>query len=391
MTKMVDYYNRWTLITGASRGIGKKIAYEMAEKGSNLVLVSRDKSHTECMEQELSKTGIKIISYGVELSQRESIQIMLEDLEVKKIVIDTVFNVAAVNSNVYNYFNTSIEEYEMIFKVNVFAIGQICNWFIPKMLQRGFGRIINITSSIQNEPKAMVYASSKAALNKLTMELAYALNGSNVMINLADPGWVKTDMGTINAPNEVESCFPGIILGAFLDDGVSGRMIKAYEYCDLSMEQAINQASDENGIDKGLKITSMDDFVIKFDAYINSTKKHLIFGGGKQAQFCSDVLKHLGVKIDGVIISRYNGLKYFNGIPLYTLDSTPFDRNECIMLIAIVENGMATVNDMLIQYGFEDICQFRIAYCRNCWLDKDGKPVSQAFEERKNTFEGGGI
>lgn len=83
---------------------------------------------------------------------------------------------------------------------------------------------------------------SKAALDKWTKDLASRLDGTNVMINLTDPGWCRTDLGGPNAPNSVETVIPGIAVGAFMDDKKSGRFLHAQNFAGMTLEDAVAKA-----------------------------------------------------------------------------------------------------------------------------------------------------
>ena len=69
------------------------------------------------------------------------------------------------------------------------------------------------------------------------------VEGTDVMINLVDPGWCRTDLGGPNAPNSPESALPGVIIGAFMDDRKSGRIFRAQEYAGMTIEEAVAKAS----------------------------------------------------------------------------------------------------------------------------------------------------
>lgn len=114
--------------------------------------------------------------------------------------------------------------------------------FIPKMQEAGFGRIVNTTSGIALEPEQAGYSASKAALNKITVDIGSKLNGTDVCINLADPGWCRTDLGGPNAPNDPASTIPGIVTGAFIDDKKSGRLFGAQDFKGMSLEEAVKKA-----------------------------------------------------------------------------------------------------------------------------------------------------
>ena len=112
------------------------------------------------------------------------------------------------------------------------------------MIERGWGRVINTTSGIRNEPEQAGYSASKAALDKVTSDLAGKLDGTNVCINLADPGWCRTDLGGPKAPNDPDSVIPGMIVGAFIDDKKSGRLFSAQSFTGMALEEAVKKAGD---------------------------------------------------------------------------------------------------------------------------------------------------
>lgn len=101
---------------------------------------------------------------------------------------------------------------------------------------------MNTTSGIALEAEQAAYSASKAALNKVTVDLGYKLNGTDVVISLADLGWCRTDLGGSQAPNAPESSIPGIVVGAFVDDGKSGRLFGAQDYAGMTLTEAITQA-----------------------------------------------------------------------------------------------------------------------------------------------------
>jgi hypothetical protein len=68
------------------------------------------------------------------------------------------------------------------------------------------------------------------------------LAGSGVQMNLMDPGWLRTDLGGPNAPNDPSSVLPGILVPVLLDDGVSGRFFRAQDYAGLTLEAALEKA-----------------------------------------------------------------------------------------------------------------------------------------------------
>ena len=243
---MVDVKGRWALITGAARGIGYLTAKFMAEKGCNLLLHSRSLAHTEKVMEEVKALGVSAYAFEAELSDLDAVQKMLEDIDKLGVTVDIVMNNAGLQIAYRNeYFNTPVSDYTESFKINTIAPIMICYHFMPKMIERGFGRILNTTSGIRLEPQQAGYSASKAALDKVTIDLGSTVEGTDVMINLTDPGWCRTDLGGPHAPNAPESAIPGIAVGAFVDDKKSGRYLNAPFFTGLTLEEAVEKAHRE--------------------------------------------------------------------------------------------------------------------------------------------------
>ncbi|WP_127534699.1 SDR family NAD(P)-dependent oxidoreductase [Paenibacillus kobensis] len=240
---MVDVRGKWALITGASRGVGYETAVFMAKQGCNLILHSRNLEHTKKVEQEVLDLGVEVYCVQAELANHNEVIAMLSEIEAKGTQVDIVFNNAAVQiAYRTDFWCTPIEDYEMSFRINFIAIATICHHFIPGMLERGFGRVINTTSGIRNEPEQAGYAASKAALDKFTKDLASRLEGTNVILSLTDPGWCRTDLGGPHAHHDVKTVVPGIAVGAFVSDGKSGRFLPAQHFAGMTLEAAVAEA-----------------------------------------------------------------------------------------------------------------------------------------------------
>jgi short-subunit dehydrogenase len=232
------------LVTGAGRGIGRLMVEKLVECGANLILVSRDKSHTEDIEKKAKEAGLQAVSFGCDLGVREEVEKLISEL--LKYDIDVVLNNAGIQVTYRSgVWDTPWEDYEKSFRVNTIAPMMICYHFLPGMKERGFGRIVNTTSGIRLEPEQAGYSASKAALDKVTMDLASKYDGTDVCINITDPGWCRTDLGGPHAPNAPESSIPGVVVGAFIDDKHSGRNFSAGNFYGMTLEEAVAKA--ENG------------------------------------------------------------------------------------------------------------------------------------------------
>lgn len=240
---MTNIKGKWALITGSNRGIGYRVAIFMAQHGCNLILHSREKAHTKAVLQEVRALGVDAYDVEAELSEPAQVQRMIDEINARGTAVDILFNNAAVQiAYRTDYCKTPVNDYVQSFYINTIAPMMLCYEFIPKMVSRGFGRVINTTSGIRNEAEQAGYSASKAALDKVTADLAYKLNGSDVCINLTDPGWCRTDLGGPNAPNDPDSVIPGICVGAFVDDKISGRNLGAQGFTGMSLEEAVEKA-----------------------------------------------------------------------------------------------------------------------------------------------------
>ena len=243
---MVEVKGRWALITGAARGIGYLSALFMAGRGCNLILQGRTLEHCEKVLGEVKALGVEAYSVAAEFTDLPSVQRMLEEIDKRGTQVDIVLNNAGMQvAYRTEYFKTPVSDYTDSFAINTIAPAMICYHFMPKMIERGFGRILNTTSGIRLEPQQAGYSASKAALDKITIDLGSTVEGTDVMINLTDPGWCRTDLGGPNAPNAPESAIPGIVVGAFVDDKKSGRYLNAPFFTGLTLEEAVEKAQAE--------------------------------------------------------------------------------------------------------------------------------------------------
>lgn len=240
---MIEIKDKWVLVTGASRGIGREIALSLAKLGCNLVLHSRALEHTRVVAEELSTTGVQIISLQADLSVAEQVATLISEIKATVPQIDILYNNAAIMEPYHNdVWHIPDEEFRNSFETNVISQIKLCTAFVPLMMQRRWGRVINLVSGIEGQPQLAPYALSKAALKKYVQDFVPVLNESGVAMNALDPGWLKTDMGSQAAPNFVDSVIPGALVPALLPRITSGNEFKAQDYAGMSIEQALEKA-----------------------------------------------------------------------------------------------------------------------------------------------------
>lgn len=243
---MVNVKGKWALITGAARGIGYLTAKMMAQYGCNLILHARKTENCQKILSVVKEMGVEAFPVEAELSDLDAVERMLAQIDQSGVQVDIVLNNAGMQIAYRNeYFKTPVSDYTESFKINTIAPAMICYHFMPKMIERGFGRIVNTTSGIALEPQQAGYSASKAALDKITIDLGSTVEGTDVMINLTDPGWCRTDLGGPHAPNAPETAIPGIAVGAFVDDKKSGRYLNAPHFTGMTLEEAVEKAERE--------------------------------------------------------------------------------------------------------------------------------------------------
>lgn len=228
---MLDISGKWVLLTGASRGVGRQVAGALADKGCRLILQSRKLEHTAGLVAEFQARGLTVHALAAELSdQKQVVALGQEALRISG-GLDILYNDAAIQSPWHeDMFTTDLGEYTLSFQVNTIAPITLCNLALPGMIERKFGRVVNLTSGVKDQPQLMAYAASKAALDKYVYDMARHLAGTGVTLNLLDPGWLRTDLGGPNAPGAVESVLPGALVPVLLEDGTCGKWFNAQDY-----------------------------------------------------------------------------------------------------------------------------------------------------------------
>jgi NAD(P)-dependent dehydrogenase (short-subunit alcohol dehydrogenase family) len=227
----VDISGKWALVTGASRGVGRQISLGLADYGCNLVLHSRALSHTDELAADLASKGVQVQQVAAELSDEGQVAAMLATVLSSTPGIDIAYNNAAIMTPYRSdWLDVPAEDFRASFEVNVTALVRICHALIPGMIARKWGRIVNVTSGIQDQPELIAYSISKAAVDKFVRDTAGKLKEHGVLINLLDPGWLRTDLGGPNAPGAVESALPGVLVPVLIDDGTTGHFFQAQDY-----------------------------------------------------------------------------------------------------------------------------------------------------------------
>lgn len=217
------------IVTGANRGIGRGVAKQLALLGYRTILTSRDALKGQLTVNELKKEiGAEIagdlIYHQLDVTDTDSIKRLYNFVIDKYEAADILINNAAVLLDQFGrIIQTPLDTYRTTMTTNVLGPLLLCQTFIPVMLKRNYGRIVNVSSGagqIENMVDDMpAYRLSKIALNGLTLMLADSVKGTNVLINSGCPGWVRTELGSPDAPRSIDEGAEGIVWLATLPDG----------------------------------------------------------------------------------------------------------------------------------------------------------------------------
>jgi len=231
-------------ITGGNRGLGLETARELGEQGVAVILGARDAKKGETAAAKLRKQGITAESLAFDITKPKDHQNAYDYFAKKYGRLDILVNNAGVWKESDTSSGSSVpkptsavspEILRETFETNFFATVALTQKLLPLIRKAPAGRIVNVSSilgslTLHADPASPIYASkvfaydaSKTALNAFTVHLAHELRDTQIKVNSAHPGWVKTDMGGPNATMEVsEGGKTSAQLATLADDGPSG-------------------------------------------------------------------------------------------------------------------------------------------------------------------------
>lgn len=190
----MDFKNKIVLITGASSGIGRQTAIEFAKLGANVVLVARRKDKLEQVEDELKKFQTSTLVYQCDVSKKDQVEQMSKTVLEKFNSVDVLVNNAgfAIYGSVSDL---SIDEIESQIKTNYFGMIYCIKNFLPSMLEKKSGHIVNVASVAASFglPGIASYCASKFAMLGFSEGLKHELKDTGVGITVVSPIMVRTD------------------------------------------------------------------------------------------------------------------------------------------------------------------------------------------------------
>jgi NAD(P)-dependent dehydrogenase (short-subunit alcohol dehydrogenase family) len=187
-----------TLVTGASRGIGRAIAHEFAQSGARIAI------HYNNQQREAEKTRDQLPGgpheiFQANVAQADETRLLVESVVERMGGVDILVNNAGVFES-HILLEVDFDQWQSAWQktlgVNLLGPANLIYWVSQHMMDHGGGRIVNVSSrgAFRGEPEAPAYGASKAGLNAMSQSLAKALAPHNIFICVVAPGWVQTDM-----------------------------------------------------------------------------------------------------------------------------------------------------------------------------------------------------
>lgn len=202
---MTKFPYQTALVTGASSGIGKAFAYQLAKKGVNLVLTARSENKLSRITSDLiSKFGIEATYIIGDLSKPNAAKEIYNEIIAKKLHIDLLVNNAGIGQWA-NFLDESIETYTVTINLNITSLVALTHLLLPEMLKNQKGGIINIASgaALQPGPYMAVYAASKAFVLSFSEALYGEYLDKGITVTAVCPGNTPTEFQqTANANTE---------------------------------------------------------------------------------------------------------------------------------------------------------------------------------------------
>jgi NAD(P)-dependent dehydrogenase (short-subunit alcohol dehydrogenase family) len=226
------------LITGANKSIGFETARQLSQKGLFIYLGSRILENGLEAKERLKAAGLNNVeTIQIDVTNQESVNAARNSIGKKTEVLDILINNAGITGAApQNALGAAIDNFKEVYETNLYGVIRVTQAFFDLLKNSRGPRIVNVSSAqgsltLRSDPNykyyhsfAVVYQSSKSALNMYTIALAYELRGTAFKVNAVDPGFTKTDLNQQRGIGSVQDAAARIVKYALIDkDGPTGK------------------------------------------------------------------------------------------------------------------------------------------------------------------------
>ena len=197
--------NKTALITGATSGIGRATAHELAKHGIKLILCGRRQERLDTIKRALSKqTDVMTLNFDVR--NKKDVFLKIKSLPKVFLTIDILINNAGNAHGLDNIQEGNLEDWDAMIDINVKGLLYVSKAVLPTMLLSQSGHIINIGSTAGKEvyPKGNVYCASKYAVDAINQGMRIDLNGKGIKVGAINPGMVATEFSEVRFKGDTQ-------------------------------------------------------------------------------------------------------------------------------------------------------------------------------------------
>jgi len=203
--------NQVALVTGASRGIGKAIAQELAKQGAKVIGTATTEAGAQAISEYLGDSGKGIV---LNVTDAERCTAVIDEIAKEFGAVGILVNNAGITQDQLA-MRMKDEEWDSVISTNLTAVGRLARAVLRGMMKAKTGRIINITSVVASagNPGQMNYAAAKAGVEGMTRALAREIGSRNITVNSVAPGFIDTDMTKVLGDDQHAALLTQIPLG----------------------------------------------------------------------------------------------------------------------------------------------------------------------------------
>lgn len=190
---------RVAIVTGGSKGIGRGIADALADEGCNLCICSRNEGEVRRAAKELEERGadgVRALAIVADMTDESDRQRLVDEAIQEFGTVDILVNNAGTVGEGGTLDATPLEEWRSLFELNLFAVVDLVKRVVPHMQEKGWGRIINVSSEngTQPYPDMISYSASKGALDNFSKSLSKQYAHDGILVNTVSPAFIETPL-----------------------------------------------------------------------------------------------------------------------------------------------------------------------------------------------------
>jgi 2-dehydro-3-deoxy-L-rhamnonate dehydrogenase (NAD+) len=214
----VDLNDRVAVVTGGARGIGRAIVQAFADNGARVVIVDIDGDTGRGAAEDVTGAGGQCLALPGDVSDPDQMERVVSQIRDRLDRIDILVNNAGITGGNAPTWQLPAAEWRRVVDVNLIGPFLTCSALVPGMVERGYGRVVNIASVAGKEgnPNASHYSASKAGLIALTKSLGKELAGKGVLVNCVTPAAAKTDIFKQMTQAQIDYMLSKIPMGRFV-------------------------------------------------------------------------------------------------------------------------------------------------------------------------------